>query len=248
MKIDFAGKTAFVTGGGHGIGQRIALDLAAAGARVFASDLDPAELEQTVRAAEPGRIEARPMDVTDPDAVRNTLAGLNIDVLVHSAGGVCGQEGRPIEEITPQDWQAILAVNLTGAFLVAQAAIPRMKQAGGGRILFISSGAGLGVSLTGIQAYASAKAGEIGLTRQLAHELGQYGITVNSVAPGFLRSNPASERQWQSYGEEGQQRMIERIAMRRLGRVEDIADAALFLVSDRAGWITGQTLSVDGGK
>jgi 3-oxoacyl-[acyl-carrier protein] reductase len=248
MKIDFTGKTAFVTGAGHGIGQRIALDLAAAGARVFASDLDPRELDQTVRAGESGRIEARPMDLTDPAAVRSTMAGLKIDVLVHSAGGVCNQVGRPIEEITPQDWQAILAVNLTGAFLVAQAAVPGMKQAGDGRIVFISSGAGLGVSLTGIQAYASAKAGEIGLTRQLAHELGPFGIRVNSVAPGFLRSNPASERQWQSYGEEGQRQMMERIALRRLGRVEDISNAALFLASDYASWITGQTLSVDGGK
>src|SRR5581483_10014624 len=110
----------------------------------------------------------------------------------------------------------ILAVNLTGAFLLAQAVVPGMKRAGGGRILFISSGAGLGVSLTGIQAYASAKAGEIGLTRQLAHELGPHGITVNSVAPGFIRSNPTSEKQWQSYGQEGQQRLIDRIALRRL--------------------------------
>ena len=80
-----------------------------------------------------------------------------------------------------------------------------MKQAGGGRIVNISSGAGLGISLTGIQAYAAAKAGQIGLTRQLAHELGPFGITVNSIAPGFIRSNPTSERQWQAYGEEGQQ-------------------------------------------
>lgn len=249
MKLDFAGKVALVTGAGHGIGRRIALDLAAAGARVFASDCDAGELAQTVAAGR-GAIAARPMDLTDPAVVRATMGGLGIrtDILVHSAGGVCGQVGRPMEEITPEDWQAILAVNLTGAFLVAQAVVPGMKRAGSGRILFISSGAGLGVSLTGIQAYASAKAGEIGLTRQLAHELGPYGITVNSVAPGFIRSNPASERQWQSYGEEGQRQIIERIAMRRAGRVEDISDAVLFLVSDRASWITGQTLSVDGGK
>jgi 3-oxoacyl-[acyl-carrier protein] reductase len=139
-------------------------------------------------------------------------------------------------------------VNLTGAFLSAQAAIPSMKAAGKGRIVTISSGAGLGVSLTGIQAYAAAKAGEIGLTRQLAHELGPFGITVNSVAPGFVRSNPASELQWQSYGPEGQRRLIEAIALRRLGSVEDIVNAVLFLASDHAGWITGQTLSVDGGK
>jgi len=104
------------------------------------------------------------------------------------------------------------------------------------------------VSLTGIQAYAAAKAGEIGLTRQLAHELGQHGITVNSVAPGFVRSNPTTERQWDSYGDEGQRQLVGGIAMRRTGTVADIASAVLFLCSDAAGWITGQCLSVDGGK
>jgi 3-oxoacyl-[acyl-carrier protein] reductase len=123
-----------------------------------------------------------------------------------------------------------------------------MKAARRGRIVTLSSGAGLGVSLTGIQAYASAKAAEIGLTRQLAHELGPWGITVNSVAPGFVRSNPSSERQWQSYGEAGQRAMVERIALRRLGTPADIAHAVLFLASDQAGWVSGQTLSVDGGR
>ena len=179
---------------------------------------------------------------------RSNLETGRIDILVHSAGGVVGQVGKPLDEVTPAEWQAILAVNLTGAFWCAQAVAPAMKRARSGRIVAISSGAGLGVSLTGIQAYASAKAGEIGLTRQLAHELGPFGVTVNSVAPGFARSNPSSEAQWQSYGEEGQKRMIERIALRRLGQVDDIANAVLFFASDRAGWITGQTLSVDGGK
>ena len=123
-----------------------------------------------------------------------------------------------------------------------------MKAARAGRIINISSGAGLGVSRTGIQAYASAKAAQIGLTRQLTHELGPWGITVNNVSPGFVRSNPTTERQWQSYGEEGQKRLVESIALKRLGAPEDIAHAVLFFASDYAGWITGQVLSVDGGK
>jgi 3-oxoacyl-[acyl-carrier protein] reductase len=104
------------------------------------------------------------------------------------------------------------------------------------------------VSLTGIQAYASAKAAQIGLTRQLAHELGPWGITVNNIAPGFVRSNPTTERQWQSYGEEGQRKLVESIALKRLGSPEDIAYGVLFFASEAAGWITGQVLSIDGGK
>jgi 3-oxoacyl-[acyl-carrier protein] reductase len=245
MQIGFAGRRAVVTGAGHGIGRGIAQRLAALGARTLALDINAAGLAET--AAE--GVETAVVDVTDAAAIAAALGGFGpADILVHSAGGVCGQVGQPAEAVTAEAWQAILAVNLTGAFLMAQAVIPGMKAAGRGRIITISSGAGLGVSLTGIQAYAAAKAGEIGLTRQLAHELGPFGITVNSVAPGFVRSNPSSERQWQAYGTEGQRRLVEAIALRRLGTVEDIAHAVLFLASDFAGWISGQTLSVDGGK
>jgi len=131
-------------------------------------------------------------------------AARRVEILVNNAGGVLGQVGQPLEEITPEQWQAIFAVNVTGAFYGCQAVAPGMKAARYGRIVNISSGAGLEVSLTGIQAYASAKAAQIGLTRQLAHELGPWGITVNNIAPGFVRSNPTTERQWQSYGEAGQ--------------------------------------------
>ena len=123
-----------------------------------------------------------------------------------------------------------------------------MKQAGYGRIVNISSGAGLRPSLTGIQAYASAKHALVGLTRQLAWEFGPHGVTVNSVAPGFVRSNPATERQWEAYGPDGQKRLIEGIHTRRLGTPEDIAHASLFFLSEQAGWVTGQILSVDGGR
>ncbi len=172
----------------------------------------------------------------------------HVDILVNNAGGVLGQVGRPLEEISPADWQSIFDVNVTGAFYMSQAVAPGMKRAGRGRIVNISSGAGLGISLTGIQAYASAKAAQIGLTRQLAHELGPFGITVNNIAPGFVRSNPTTERQWESYGAEGQAALIDRIALKRLGTPDDIAHGVLFFASDYAGWITGQVLSIDGGK
>ncbi len=245
MNVALTGRTAVVTGAAQGIGRAIAQGLATSGARVLAVDRDAAGL----RAVAHENIATAVLDVTDAAAIAAVLGHFGpVDILVHSAGGVCGQIGQPAESVSAADWHAILGVNLTGAFLMAQAVIPGMKQAVAGRIVTISSGAGLGVSLTGIQAYAAAKAGEIGLTRQLAHELGPHGITVNSVAPGFVRSNPASERQWQAYGEDGQRGIIERIALRRTGTPEDIANAVLFLVSDHAAWITGQILSVDGGK
>lgn len=245
MKIDLSGRVAVVTGAAQGIGRAIANGLAACGAEVLAVDRDVAGLE----AVASERVRTAEADVTDAASIATALGYIGaVDILVHSAGGVCGQVGQAAEAVTAAQWQAILNVNLTGAFLMAQAVIPGMKAAGAGRIVTISSGAGIGVSLTGIQAYAAAKAGEIGLTRQLAHELGQHGITVNSVAPGFVRSNPSSERQWQAYGEERQAQMIERIAMRRLGTAEDIANMVMFLVSDHAAWVTGQVISVDGGK
>ena len=159
-----------------------------------------------------------------------------------------GQVGRPIEEIPETDWHVIFQANVDGAFWLSQAAAPAMKQSGAGRIVNIASGAGLRASLTGIQAYAAAKHALVGLTRQLAVELGPFGITVNAVAPGFVLSNPTTQKQWESYGADGQKRLLEQIHMRRLGTADDIAAAVLFFASDAAGWITGQTLSVDGGR
>jgi 3-oxoacyl-[acyl-carrier protein] reductase len=112
----------------------------------------------------------------------------------------------------------------------------------------ISSGAGLQPSLTGIQAYCSAKHAVVGLTRQLAHELGPFNITVNSVAPGFMRTNAATEAQWDSYGPDGQAALVERIAMKRIGTAHDIASAVVFFASDLASFVNGQVLQVDGGR
>ena len=255
MRIRFDGRTAIVTGAAHGFGRAIALNFANLGAHVVACDVLKAELDETAGLAKKHGtpIEVGVLDVTDRQAVHAMVSQTlkttgRIDILVNDAGGVIGQVGRPIEEVSDADWRAIFAVNLDGAFYCSQAVAPAMKAAGYGRIVNISSGAGLGISLTGIQAYASAKAGQIGLTRQLAHELGPWGITVNNVAPGFVRSNPTTERQWEAYGEEGQRKLIENIALRRLGSPQDIANGVLFFASEHAGWITGQTLAIDGGR
>ena len=252
MNLRFEGKAVVVTGAAHGFGRTIAEAFAARGARVWGCDIEAEGLAETGRLCGETCVTRR-VDVGDAEEVRALVAAVEketgqVHVLVNNAGGVRGQVGRPIEMIAPEEWHAIFDVNVTGAFYFSQAVTPAMKRGRFGRIVNISSRAGLEISLTGIQAYASAKAAQIGLTRQLAHELGPWGITVNNVAPGFVRSNPATERQWQSYGEEGQKRLVESIALKRLGAPEDIAHAVLFFASDYAGWITGQVLSVDGGK
>jgi 3-oxoacyl-[acyl-carrier protein] reductase len=226
---DLAGRTAVVTGTAHGIGAAIAQALAGQGATVHGVDRDVA-------------------DLTSPDAVREFFAATGaVDILVNNAGGVCGQVGRPLEEVTDQDWRQVVDANLTSTFLCTRAVVPAMKERRWGRIVNISSGAGRTVSLTGIQAYASAKAAQIGFTRQMAHELGPFGITVNCIAPGFILSNPTTQRQWESYGEAGQQALVQGIAMRRLGTPEDIANGVQFFVAERSSWVTGQTISIDGG-
>jgi 3-oxoacyl-[acyl-carrier protein] reductase len=252
MKLDFGGRTVLVTGAAHGFGRAIAGAFGTRGASVYVCDVVEQELAQTVDIVGE-RCHGSVVDVTDRRAVGSWVAGAHaatgrIDVLVNNAGGVLGQVGRPIEDVATEEWQAVVAVNQTASFWTAQAAAPHMKAAGSGRIVNISSGAGLGVSLTGIQAYASAKAGQIGLTRQLAHELGPFGITVNAIAPGFALTNDATRLQWDSYGHDGQEALLERIALRRLGTPADIAHAVLFFASEQAGWITGTVLPVDGGR
>ena len=252
MTFDFRGRTVLVTGAAHGFGRAIAGAFATRDAHVFICDVVVEELKETVDIlGNHGYWTV--VDVTSRKEVRRWVDHAvartgRVDVLVNNAGGVLGQVGRPLEEVSEEEWQAIVAVNQTAAFWTAQAVAPVMKEAGRGRIINISSGAGLGVSRTGIQAYASAKAGQIGLTRQLAHELGPFGITVNAIAPGFVLSNETTRRQWESYGHDGQHDLLRSIALRRLGTPADIAHAVLFLASEYADWISGVTLPVDGGK
>lgn len=251
MIIRFDGKIVVVSGAGHGFGREIARTFARLGASVFATDLDYDALAET---AEAGGIAIKAIDLRDRAAGAAWIGQIQaqteraIDILVNNAGGVAGQGPRPLEDVSDQDWDKIFDINVNAAFALCRAAAPGMKRAGGGRIVNIASGAGLQASLTGIQAYCSAKHAVVGLTRQLAHELGPFNVTVNAVAPGFVRTNPATEAQWDSYGAEGQRALIERIALRHLGTAADIANAVVFFASELASFVNGQILQVDGGR
>lgn len=251
----FQNRTVLISGAAHGIGRGIAEAFVRAGAAVWACDVLAQELDETVRRCREsgGTAEGRQVEVRDAAAVRALAHEIvarrgGVDILVHAAGGVLGQVWQPVEQVSDDDFHRIVAVNLEGAFVLVRAVVPSMKARGWGRIITISSGAGRSYSQTGIQAYASAKAGLIGFTRQIARELGQFGITANSVAPGFVLSNPSSQKQWEDMGEEGQRAFFSALAVKRLGRPEDIAFAVLFFASEEANYITGQTLSVDGGR
>jgi 3-oxoacyl-[acyl-carrier protein] reductase len=249
MLIRFDGRTAIVAGAARGIGQTIARSLASDGARVIACDLlVDALVPFAGRVDGGGEIVVARVDVTDEISIAEVMrtAG-GADILVYVAGGVRGQKPRPLDEVSGEDFDAIVDANLKGAFLFAKAVAPAMKSKRHGRIVTISSRAGLATSLTGIQSYAAAKHGQIGLVKQLAQELGPFGITVNSVAPGFMATSPDYERQWNERPAAYRDNFVNTIAMRRMGAAQDIANAVTFLASDYASWITGQTIPVTGG-
>lgn len=222
-------RVAVVTGTAHGMGSAIAEALRNSGHTVYGVDREQA-------------------DLSNSDAVKDFFHKIGqVDILINCAGGVVGQTHKSLDEVSDESWKEILDANLQTTFLSTRAVIAGMKASGWGRIVNISSGAGRSVSLTGIQAYATAKAAQIGFTRQMAHELGQYGITVNCIAPGFILSNPSTIAQWKSYGADGQAKLKAGIATRRLGKAEDIANGVSFFASESSDWVTGQCLSIDGG-
>lgn len=247
MMISFSGRVVAISGVGSGFGQAIAGLFAELGAHVHGCDLDSSGFA----GLEAIGIACEQLDLTDRAAAAGwigTVAQAGLDVLVNNAGGVAGQSHVPFDQVGDADWDRVIEINLGAAMVLARAAVPTMRAAGRGAIINIGSGASLRASRTGVQAYCAAKHAVLGLTRQLAHELGPHGIRVNAVAPGLVITGAATRRQWAAYGPDGQRAFLDGVALRRLATPQDIARAAAFLASDWAGSISGEILSVDGGR
>lgn len=241
--FDFSGKTVLVTGGAQGIGQAIVEGFAAGGAHVLIADLNlaPAQALATRLNAQGLQASAIAIDLADRTAIFDLLGGLDrLDILVHNAAYF---PLTPFADISADILDRTLAVNLSALFWLAQGALPLFKRQGGGNLLVTSSVTGPRVAYPGLSHYAASKAGVNGFIRSAALELARHGVRVNGVEPGMI-ATPAMANL-------GDQTLNDRIAnavpLGRLGDPQDIANAMLFLASDAARYITGQTLIVDGG-
>ena len=245
--FDLAGRVALVTAASRGIGRAIAAELAGAGATVVLNARTASILEETVAdlAARGHRCEAVPFDATDVAAATAAVAEIvekhgRLDILVANAGLV---HRAPIGEWTPEAWDEVVDANLRAAFFLAQAAAAPMKAGGWGRLIFTSSITGI-LGRATIPAYAASKAGLAGLARSLAAELGEWGITSNSIAPGYIETDLNAGLLADPVFVE---RVKNRTALKRWGRAAEVAGIALLLASDAGGYVTGQQIAVDGG-
>jgi len=233
------GQVAVVTGAGRGIGKAIALRFAGEGARVGVFDVDGESADATARELGRDAFSAA-LDVGDPAAVAAAFDALDrLDVLVNNAGI---ETRAPFLEITSEDWRRQVDVNLSGTFYCTQAAARVMASRSYGRIVSITSVAGL-IGPIDLAAYGASKAGIVGLTRAAALDLADLGITVNAIAPGPIET----ELMLGAWTAEALRERPQHGAVARFGTVDEIAHAALFLASPESGFITGVTLSVDGG-
>ncbi|RVT97942.1 SDR family oxidoreductase [Rhodovarius crocodyli] len=249
MDIRFNNRTVLVSGGAQGIGRAICVGFRDAGARVHVVDRDP----RIMQVGQELGITAHVADLSDQAAAAGVVRAVvaaegRLDVLALAAGGPCGLGGLQLAEINDANWDRIMDANVKTGLWLSQAAAPEMAKNKWGRIVIVSSGAGLRASRTGLHAYTAAKHAAIGLTRQLSVGLGPLGITANTVAPGLILSGPDAIDQWNGYSEEKKTQVLAQLSTGRLGEPEDIAHAVMFLASEQASWITGQVLPVEGGR
>ena len=242
-------RTAFVTGGASGIGRGIALALAREGARVAVADLNAAGARQTVAdiQAAGGVAVAQPLDITQVAAVQSSIDGVaahwgGLQILVNCAGW---DKPMPFVETTPEFWDKILAINLKGPMACTHAALRHMIKQGSGKIISIASDAGR-VGSTGEAVYSAAKGGIIALTKTVAREVARHRINVNCICPG-PSDTPLFQQEFAATSPKLAESLKRVIPWGRLGVPDDVAPAVVFLASDDAGFITGQTLSVSGG-
>jgi NAD(P)-dependent dehydrogenase (short-subunit alcohol dehydrogenase family) len=253
----FRERVAIITGGGSGIGRATAQLMAAEGGKLALVDLDVGAMSamaQTIEA-ESGIVTTIAADVLDDSAVDRMVQTVlsrfgRIDILVNAVGGstIIERSSAPVEELTLDEWERVLAFNLRGTFLCTHAVIPQMKRQGSGRIVNLSSVAARGDSPRSGAAYAAAKAGIRALTRKLAIELGPYGITCNAVAPSMTLSERIERRLWRQRSPEEQKAIIEAVPLKRVSTPADQAKVILFLASDDAAFVSGQTIEVTGGS
>lgn len=242
--LELTGKVALVTGASRGIGRAIAQSLARQGATVVAAARgDNAADTVAMITAAGGKAEAVSIDVTDSAALEALPASIvarhgRLDILVSNAGITRDQL---LMRMKREDWDAVIATNLTASFTLAQATIRPMLKQRGGRIIVISSVVGQ-MGNAGQTNYAASKAGLIGFAKALAREVASRGITVNVIAPGMIETDMTK-----AISEKAQVDWAAQIPLGRLGSVDDIASAACFLASDEAAYITGQVLAVNGG-
>ncbi len=248
MLGDLTDKVAIVTGAGQGIGAAIAQVFARAGARVMIATRTPSHGEDTLKAIldSGGCAELMAIDIGSPEAVDSIVektAALwgGIDIMVHNAASFLGG---PVEAYSEDDLETVLSVNLKSCFRFSKACVPHLRRRGGGRLLFTSSVTGPRVAMPNTAYYAASKGGMNAFIRTAALELAGDGITVNGIEPGYIRTKAMELLA----DEEGLAAMARYIPTGGMGVPEDIAYCMLYLASDQAGYITGQTICIDGGS
>jgi 3-oxoacyl-[acyl-carrier protein] reductase len=251
MQLDLSGRRALITGSGQGVGRGLALGLATAGADVIVNDVSPDRANAVVEEVKNlgASATASIFDVTDYAAVTVAItATAPIDIMINNAGnaGTAGWTGRgKFVDTEPADWEPYLRVNLYGVMNCTRAVLPGMISRNWGRVITIVSDAGRTGDMN-MAAYSAAKAGAAGLTRALALENGRHGITVNNIALGTMRT-PGTSSIWDDPENPQAKAILRRYVIRRAGLPDDVAPLAVFLASQEASWITGQTYPLNGG-